>query len=90
MTLCSRYNSTIYYNLKQGFYRVHKNIIIIGDPSETDMLDRRPIGDHNLLHQRPTGLIGDLNMLHPKPTCFIKYPLETDMPDRRTTGDQHA
>ena len=28
--------------------RVDENIIIIGDPSETDMPDRRPIGDQHV------------------------------------------
>ena len=66
--------------------------ILEGDPSETDMPDRRPIGDLNMLHQRPTCLIrdldmlhqrptciGDLKMLHLRPTCHIGNPLETEM-----------
>ena len=47
--------------------------IPIGDPSETDMPDRRPIRDLDMLHQRP---IGDRHA-----------PSETDMPDRRPIGD---
>ena len=39
----------------------------IGDPSETDMPVRRPIGDLDMLHRRPIG---------ERPA-----PSETDMPD---------
>ena len=81
-----------------SFLLVHKNIIIIGDPSETDMPDWRPIGDLNMLHQRLACLIGDLDMLHWrhqhaysethwKPTYLIGEPQETHMPDRRPIGD---
>ena len=52
------------------------NIIIIEDPSETDMPDRRPIRDLDMLHQRLTCPIGD--------------PSETKMLHRRHIGDQHA
>ena len=40
----------------------------IRDPSETNMPERRPIGEIDMPHWRPTCLIGD--------------PLETDMPDK--------
>ena len=62
---------------------------LIGDPSETDMLDRRPVGDWHVwleTHQRPTCLIRDrhasseTNMPHWRPTCFIGDPSETNMP----------
>ena len=53
--------------------RVHKNIIIIGDLSEIDMSDWRPIRDLAKLHRRQ---IGDQHA-----------PLETDMPDQRPIGD---
>ena len=65
---------------------------LIGDPSETDMPDRRPIGDQNSrseTHPRPTCLIGDLyvssenDMPHRRPTCLIRNPSEIDMPDWR-------
>ena len=54
----------------------------MGDTSETDMPDRGPIGDRDILHRRPTCLIGD--------------PSKTDMPHRRLRclwrpiGDRHA
>ena len=44
---------------------------------ETNMPDRRPIEDLNMLHRRPTCLIGDLDILHRKPICLIGDPLET-------------
>ena len=46
----------------------------IGDPSETDMPHRRPMGD------RPAS-----SETHRRPTCLIGDPSETDMPHRRPT-----
>ena len=66
--------------------RVHKNIIIIEDPSETDIPDHRPIRDTaetDMSDQRP---IGDLDMPHRPPICPIRdqYALsETELPHRR-------
>ena len=37
--------------------RVHETIIIIGDPSATDMPDPRPIQDLDMLHWRKLCLI---------------------------------
>ena len=68
----------------------------IGDPSETDMPHRRPIGDQHVsseIHQRPTCLIGDRlasSETPRRPTYFIGDPSETDMPHRRSIEDQHA
>ena len=39
---------------KANIFWVHENIIIIGDPLETDMLDRRLIGNLDMLQRRPT------------------------------------
>ena len=46
---------------------VHKNIIIIGNPSETNMPDRRPSHASLETQWRPTCLIGDLDMFHRRP-----------------------
>ena len=62
--------------------RVHKNIIIIGDLSETH---RRPIRDLLETHQRPTGDPSETDMPHRRPTCFIGDPTETNLPHRRPT-----
>ena len=65
------------------------------------MPDWRPIGDHDMLHQRLTCLIGDQSetltcfiedqqassKTHWRPTCLIREPPETDMPDWRPIGD---
>ena len=61
------------------FRGVHENIIIFGDPSETqgrpigdpletDMSDRRPIRDLDMFHLRQTCLIGDPSETS---TCYI-------------------
>ena len=75
----------------QPLKRVHENIIIIGDlsethrrpkfligdPSETNMPDRRPIRDRHASsdsHRRPTFLIGDQPATvetHWRRTCLI-------------------
>ena len=53
-----------------GFtFKSQHYFLYLGDPSETDMPDQRPIGDLNLLNRRP---IWDRHA-----------PSETDMPDRR-------
>ena len=60
----------------------YENIIIIGDPSETDMSDRRPRHaslEMDMPHRRPTFLIGDRHTpnktdmpeeIHRRPTCL--------------------
>ena len=77
------------------FFRVHENIIIIGDPSETDVPDRRPRQASSETHLRPTCPIGDRTdlletgmpnqnptcMSNRRATCLIEDPSETDMPD---------
>ena len=53
-----------------------------GDPSETDLPDRRHIGVLNMLHRRPTCLTGEpseIDIPHKRPSCLL-----------RTIGDQHA
>ena len=50
---------------------------LIGEPLETDMSDRRPIGDRHAC--------SETNMPDRRPTCLIGDPLETDMPDWRPT-----
>ena len=55
------------------FIKVHENIIIIGDPTETDISDRRPIGDRHAVlknHRRPRHASSET---HLKPTCPIYY-----------------
>ena len=45
----------------------------VGELSETDMPDWRPIEDLDMLHRRPICFIGDpleTDMLHRKPTCL--------------------
>ena len=54
----------------------------IGDQSETNMPDWRPQHaslETDMPDRRP---IGDLNMLHRRSTCLIGDPLKTDMPQR--------
>ena len=74
-------------------FRVHENIIIIGDLSETHWRLTCLFGDlleTDMLDQKP---IGDLDMLNWRPTCLIRDPLKTNMPHRRSTcpiGDRHA
>ena len=55
--------------------------------SETVIPDRRPIGDLNMLHPRPTCLIGVLDMLHRRPTGMIGDPSETST---CYIGEQHV
>ena len=71
----------------------------IGDLSETDMPDRRPIGDRHAWpenNRRPTCLIGDLSkteMPHRRPIRDRHASLETNMSHRRPTcliGAQHV
>ena len=52
---------------------------LIGDPSETKMPDRRPIGDQHAWSETCWRL-----------TCLIRDPLETILPDQRPVGDQIA
>ena len=70
--------SNFYMKKLKFFFRVYENIIIIGDlsethrrprhaSSETDMPDRRPIGDLEIINWSPTCLMGDpskTNMSH--------------------------
>ena len=64
---------------RNHFKRVHENIVIIGDPSETDMPDRRPtwlLGDQSETDMPDWRPVGD-------ETCLIRDPLETNMPHWR-------
>ena len=47
------------FEIRKSRKRVYENIAIIEDLSETDMPDRAPIGDLNMLHRRLTCSIGD-------------------------------
>ena len=78
---------TFYNNLTLTKIRVHENIIIIGDLSETY---RRPIGDPSETYRRPIRDPSETDMPHRRPTCLIGDPSETDMPYRRPIGDRHA
>ena len=57
--------------------RVH-DFIIIGNPSETEIPDRRHIRDRHALSETECP-IGDRNS-----------PSETDMPDQRPIGDRYT
>ena len=57
--------------------RVHENIIIIGDPLETNMPDREPIQYLSETYWRP---FRDISEAYRRPKCLVGDPSETDMP----------
>ena len=85
MNILSFLNQFI-YDLIDILSRVHENIIIIGDPSETDIPYLRPIcnpiGDRynlsetNMPHRRPTCI----SKTHQRPICLIRDTLGIKMP----------
>ena len=69
---------------------------LIGDQLESNIPDRRPVGDQHAsseTHQRPKCLIKEQHAsseTHWRLTCLIGDSWETNMPDQRPIGGIHA
>ena len=55
------------------YFRIHENIIIIGDPSKTEMPDRRPIGDLSETHRRPWHASSETRLKPTYPNILFHY-----------------